>query len=142
LVSPARFGLVVVEIENTNRLSAERSLFIKVVFPAPEGALMTIDKLFAFKIHQPIRDGLGLHCGQDNMIAVHDDYCPGFSSVRGVDEKVILLRFIPQSLSGCRCGGYNNHDPLCNHGIAESDVYQCGFHFAFPHARFRPLTVF
>ena len=135
MVSPARFGLVVVEIENVNRSSAKRSLCIKVVLPAPDGALMTTDKLFVFKVRQPIRDGLWLHCGQDNMIAIHDDYRPRFSSVRGVDKETILLRFISQALSGCRCGSYHNHNPLRHNGIAESDVYQCGFH-AFP-----PYTV-
>ena len=70
----------------------------------------------------PLGDRFRLYGGQDDMIAVHDDNCPGSAAMGCIDQSSVFLGFILEPFHGRRIGSHDTHNPFRHHRVAESDV--------------------
>ena len=96
-----------------------------VVFPAPEGAEKTMEKLLfcCIAIHQSICQGFRLHGREYDMIAIHHNDGPGLSTMGCVNEDTVLLCLLSETFARGRGRSDDRNDPFCHHGIAKSHIY-------------------
>ena len=116
------------ETEKANAGNSWCNLAMSVLFPVPDGALITkgTPVLLIFMAIligiKALGDSFCLDGGKDTMVGIGDNNGSGLAALGGVDEPSVLAGILAESAHGGRGRIDDGYDPGNDHKISKPDI--------------------